>query len=169
MFCYFKWYIYIYKTKWLFRASLWAEFESWCGHIWRAFDLCLRFITFGGGSAHLAYDVHKSGKKTSTITGEQYRKMLECITSSEDVWRLLQRYLMWSASHEIPHVTVTELRKQLDLELGRQCRSFSKFVRWPVDGGSVIFFWIFGKLCMRSWSAGAIALFMYVQTNSDSL
>ena len=30
-------------------------------HLWR------RFITFGGRSAHLAYHVHKSGRKTSII------------------------------------------------------------------------------------------------------
>jgi len=37
------------------------------GHIWRLFHLWLRFITFGGRSAHLAYHVHKSGRKTSMI------------------------------------------------------------------------------------------------------
>ena len=41
--------------------SLPPEFESWCGHIWRVFHLWLCFITFGGRSAHLAYNVHKSG------------------------------------------------------------------------------------------------------------
>jgi len=35
--------------------------------IWRVFHLWLRFITFAGGSAHLAYCVHKSGCKTSMI------------------------------------------------------------------------------------------------------
>ena len=42
-------------------------FESWRGHIWRLFHLWLRFITFGGRSAHLAYHAHKSGHKTSII------------------------------------------------------------------------------------------------------
>ena len=36
--------------------------------IWRLFHLWLRFITFGGRPAHLAYRVHKSGRKTSIIT-----------------------------------------------------------------------------------------------------
>ena len=41
--------------------SLPPEFESRCGHIWRAFHLRLRFIT------DLAYRVHKSGCKTPII------------------------------------------------------------------------------------------------------
>jgi len=32
------------------------------------FHLGLHFITFGGRLAHLAYPVHKSGRKTSIIT-----------------------------------------------------------------------------------------------------
>jgi len=42
-------------------------FESRRGHIWRVFHLWLRFISFGDRSAHLSYDVHKSGHKTSII------------------------------------------------------------------------------------------------------
>jgi len=42
-------------------------FESRRGHIWRLFRLSLRFITFVGRSIHLAYVVHKSGRKTSII------------------------------------------------------------------------------------------------------
>ena len=41
--------------------------ESRRGHIWRLFHLWLRSIIFRGRSAHLAYLVHKSGRKTSTI------------------------------------------------------------------------------------------------------
>jgi len=37
------------------------------GHIWRVFHLWLHFITFGGCSAHLAYHVDKSGRKTSFV------------------------------------------------------------------------------------------------------
>ena len=44
--------------------SLRRLFESWRGHIWRLFHLWPHFITFGG-HAHLAYHVHKSGRKTS--------------------------------------------------------------------------------------------------------
>jgi len=47
--------------------SLPPEFESRGRHIWRVFHLWLRFITFGGRSAHLAYHVHKSSRKTSII------------------------------------------------------------------------------------------------------
>jgi len=45
--------------------SLPPEFEYWRGHIWKVFHLWLRFITFGGRSVHLAYDVHTSSHKTS--------------------------------------------------------------------------------------------------------
>ena len=47
--------------------SLPLVFESRRGHIWRLFHIWLRFITFGGRSAHLAYHVHKSGRKTPII------------------------------------------------------------------------------------------------------
>jgi len=47
--------------------SLSPVFKSRCGHIWRLFHLWFRFITFGGCSAHLAYNMHKSGHKTSII------------------------------------------------------------------------------------------------------
>jgi hypothetical protein len=47
--------------------SLPHEFESRRRHSWTVFHLWLRFITFGDRSAHLAYNVHKSGRKTSII------------------------------------------------------------------------------------------------------
>ena len=47
--------------------SLPPVFRSWRVHIWRVFHLWLRFITFGGRLTHLAYHVHKSGRKTSII------------------------------------------------------------------------------------------------------
>jgi len=47
--------------------SLPPVFESRRGHIWKAFHLWLRLITFGGRSDHLAYLVHKNGRKTSII------------------------------------------------------------------------------------------------------
>ena len=43
--------------------SLPPEFESRHGHIWMVFHHWLRLITFGGRSAHLAWHVHKSGRK----------------------------------------------------------------------------------------------------------
>ena len=43
------------------------EFEPRRGYIWKCFIFWLRFITFGDRSAHLAYQVHKSGRKTSII------------------------------------------------------------------------------------------------------
>ena len=43
--------------------SLPPVFESRRGHIWRLFRLSLRFITFGSRSAHLAYLVHRIGRK----------------------------------------------------------------------------------------------------------
>jgi len=45
--------------------SLPPEFDSRRGHIW--FHLWFRLITFRDCSAHLAYLVHKSGRKTSII------------------------------------------------------------------------------------------------------
>ena len=47
--------------------SLPSEFEYRRGHIWMVLHLWLCFITFGGLSAHLAYDVHKRGCNTSII------------------------------------------------------------------------------------------------------
>ena len=47
--------------------SLPPMFESQHGHIWRLFHLWLHFITFRGCSAHFAYHVHKSGRKTPII------------------------------------------------------------------------------------------------------
>ena len=47
--------------------SLSPVFKSRRGHIWRLFRLWLLLITFGGRSAHLAYRMHKSGRKTSII------------------------------------------------------------------------------------------------------
>ena len=52
--------------------SLRRVFESWRGHIWRLFHIWLRLITFGGRSAHLAYHVHKSGRKTPIIIILEY-------------------------------------------------------------------------------------------------
>ena len=53
--------------------SLPPVFESRRGHIWRLFRLWLRLITFGGRSAHLAYFVHKSGRKTSIIINHHHQ------------------------------------------------------------------------------------------------
>ena len=41
--------------------------ESRRGHIWRVFRLWLRLITFACRSAHLAYHVHKSVRKTPIV------------------------------------------------------------------------------------------------------
>jgi len=49
------------------------EFESRRGHIWKVFHLWLCFITFGGRSAHLAYQVHESGHKTQIIITNSYQ------------------------------------------------------------------------------------------------
>jgi len=60
--------------------SLPPVFESRRGHIWRLFRLWLRLITFGGRSAHLAYHVHKSGRKTSINS-------IECLKGNDAlVW-----------------------------------------------------------------------------------
>ena len=46
--------------------SLPLQFESRRGHIWRVVQLWLHFVTFRGRSAHLAYHVHKSGRKNQS-------------------------------------------------------------------------------------------------------
>jgi len=50
------------------RRSLPPVFETRRGHSWSVFHLWLRFITFGGRSAHLAYHVYKCSRKTPIIT-----------------------------------------------------------------------------------------------------
>ena len=51
------------------------------GHIWRLFRLSLRLIIFRGRSAHLAYLVHKSGRKTSIIN-QSTRKDLNYLNTN---------------------------------------------------------------------------------------
>jgi len=46
-------------------TTTWVRISAW--PIWRVFHLWVRFITFGGRSAHLADHVHKSGRKTLII------------------------------------------------------------------------------------------------------
>ena len=48
--------------------SLASGFKPRLGYIRRIFHLSLRLITIGGSSAHLAYFVHKNGRKTATFT-----------------------------------------------------------------------------------------------------
>ena len=43
------------------------NFKPRLGYIRRLFHLSLRFMTFGGRSAHLGYLVHRSGRKTGTF------------------------------------------------------------------------------------------------------
>jgi len=59
--------------------SLPPIFESRRGHIWRLFRLWLHLITFGGRSAHLAYPVHKRGRKTSTLSSSSLSKYVLAI------------------------------------------------------------------------------------------
>ena len=82
--------------------SLPPGFESRRGHIWRLFHLRLRFITFGGRSAHLAYHVHKSGRKTSIIIIYQTLKnvnrmqILRCRNIEKYLFmKLIQSQQMW--------------------------------------------------------------------------
>jgi hypothetical protein len=59
------------------------------------FDLSLRLITFGGRSVHLAYLVHKSGRKTSTIiiifeenVNRVCKERISILVSADDIERL---------------------------------------------------------------------------------
>ena len=67
--------------------SLPPVFESRRGDIWRVFHLWLRFITLGGRSAHLAYHVHKNGRKIAIIIlSKDYQKhMYEWNSNSQIV------------------------------------------------------------------------------------
>ena len=47
--------------------SIAPGFKPQLGYVRRMFHISLRLITLGGRSALLAYLVHKSGRKTSTI------------------------------------------------------------------------------------------------------
>jgi len=69
--------------------SLPPVFESRREHIWRMFHLWLRFITFGGHSAHLAYRVYKSGPRTS-IT----------IINPNSVYYIHHTFALWQESPE---------------------------------------------------------------------
>ena len=76
--------------------SLPPEFESRSGHIWRLFHLWLCFITFGGRSAHLAYHMHKSGRKTSIINIYSHRLISTCQKVSILWFSTLKYLLLWS-------------------------------------------------------------------------
>ena len=70
-------------------------------HIWKLFHLWLRFITLGGCSDHLAYDVHKCGLETSFI-------IIIIITNTHKIWALhaedaipiIWKKLINSAAHQ---------------------------------------------------------------------
>ena len=47
--------------------SIAPGFKPWLGYVRRVFHLSLHRITFGGHWAHLAYLVHKSGRKTGNM------------------------------------------------------------------------------------------------------
>ena len=50
--------------------SIAPRFKPRPGYVRRVFHLTLRLITFGGRSAHLAYAVHKSGRKAATFNSK---------------------------------------------------------------------------------------------------
>jgi len=47
--------------------SIASGFKPRPGYVGMVFHISLSLITFGGGSAHLAYLVHKRGFKTATF------------------------------------------------------------------------------------------------------
>ena len=96
----FNFYFHYYLNIYLFmlRAPPWSSgsvldhrslppvFESRRGHIWRLFRLSLSLIAFGSRSAHLAYRVHKSGRKTSIIISQSllvYFSIFRCLRFRE--------------------------------------------------------------------------------------
>ena len=74
--------------------SLPHVFESRRGHIWRLFRLLLRLTTFGGRSAHLAYFVHKSGRKTSIIIIPHFYICPELPFNTKLLLKLFQLFLL---------------------------------------------------------------------------
>ena len=70
-----------------------AMFESRHGHIWGLFHLRFHFITFGGNSAHLAYLVHKSGRKTS-INHHHHHPEMCGMWKIDQIWSLLWTPIM---------------------------------------------------------------------------
>ena len=72
--------------------SLPLEFKSRHGHIWRVFHLWPRFITFGGGSAHLAYYVHKSGRKTPIFISNLFHlHVLGGATLGDSIYEIIRK------------------------------------------------------------------------------
>jgi len=60
--------MYNMQTWGLGHRSIAPGFKPRLGYVRRVFHLSLHLITFGGHSSHLAYLVHKSGRKTATFT-----------------------------------------------------------------------------------------------------
>ena len=78
----------------LAHRSLPPEFESRRWHIWRVFHRSLRFITIGGRSAHLAFHVDKSGRKTPIIILRAWTQFFPAgwrrICNSDKMWVIWQ-------------------------------------------------------------------------------
>ena len=91
--------------------SLPPVLESRPVHIWRVFHLWLRFITFGIHSAHLAYRVHKGGRKTLIINqSTDKQKFTICIFTNNPTYLCnhfrIGKMWDWLGSHRI---TVDEI------------------------------------------------------------
>ena len=90
--------------------SLLSVFESRRRHIWRWFHLWLRFISFGGHSAHLAYHVPKSGRNTSIIIITIIIILLNC-----NVQFRTAIYYIWSSWPALSFVIVLLLSMKMVL------------------------------------------------------
>ena len=90
------------------RRSQSPEFEPRHRHIWRVFHLWLRLITFGGRSAHLAYSVHKSGRKTSIIIIIKLKSFLKTLSCS------LMLFRTWGPSQNVDSNQKIHVRRTKD-------------------------------------------------------
>jgi len=99
--------------------SLPPVFKSRRGHIWRLFCLSLRLITFGSRSAHLAYLVHKSGRKTSII--------IIIIIKHNTLFK--QSYIYISTLAELPTITISA--ESLRFSLRHYVRTLKTTINLP--------------------------------------
>ena len=114
--------------------SLPPVFESRRGHIWRLFRLSLRLITFGSRSAHLAYHVHKNGRKTSIII---------IINETHCVWDYIQNSriwinrtlvdMFWPKAHEIRLIRDCEMIQMKPCFLLLLRESKKHLLRWTME------------------------------------
>jgi len=90
--------------------SIAPGFKPRMGYVRRVFVLSLRLITFGGRSAHLAYLVHKGGRKTATTFLWPYT-MIDSINWCRIPDEVKQLLSYIGTEEEIPRVPKVECNR----------------------------------------------------------